>query len=192
MGPGKPIGSNFSIHSSSGKPASRFIQYEFSIQQGVVFEPPYLFNPEMGSPRNRLSSKSVNSKCSRFLSRARYPLVEGIDCLHHPWRFSLGYRFPPIPLIPRSFGRAQEGLEHSHDGISIFAAKAIVCHVAATRCGRYNSSCSYPEPSFLGAVSAPNSGEPAPDGLETERERFTESYCSNQVVTTLLQPGNAS
>lgn len=84
-----------------------------------------------------------------------------------------------IPSNSKVSGKAQEVLEHCHDDICILAAEAMVHDVAATQWGKSNTSCSNPEPSFLGAVSAPNSGEPAPDGLETERQRFIGSGCSN-------------
>lgn len=52
-------------------------------------------------PHIDLAATPVNNKCPKFLVRAAYPTAIGIDSLHQPWNFRLGYIFPPIPLIAR-------------------------------------------------------------------------------------------
>lgn len=52
-----------------------------------------------------LAATPMNTKCPMFLTRILYPEAEGIDCLYHPCKFSLGYIFPPIPIIARFFTR---------------------------------------------------------------------------------------
>lgn len=64
-----------------------------------------LLTRKWGIPDMDLAATPENSKCSRFLSRATYPTAAGIDCLHHPWSFHLGYIFPPISLIARFLAR---------------------------------------------------------------------------------------